>query len=117
MRQTCILVRTTGPDLFSGDATYKWSLQAHLDCITRMDEKGPCSTFPYQSTQASRMPGIAPNLQTWMSASPNDGMIGQNWPFPTNLYCTSLSTCLLLLVVQGVGPGVDPWSVPCRVVE
>jgi hypothetical protein len=39
--------------------------QAGLDCITTIDEKGPCRAFPYQSTQAPKMPVEATQTQFW----------------------------------------------------
>jgi hypothetical protein len=39
--------------------------QAALSYISRIDEKGPCRAFPYQSTQASRMPIEVTQTQFW----------------------------------------------------
>src|SRR5579864_5131707 len=46
--------------------------QAALSCIATMNEKGPCRTFPYQSTQASRMPIKAQISQFWTTGCQND---------------------------------------------
>ena len=95
MQQTGILVWTGRYPLTSGAHGYKSSLQARLDHITTMSEKGPCSTFRYDSTQDAKMPRMAPNLQFWTCGPQNDGMIAKKELFPLNLYRTSLTTCLV----------------------
>jgi hypothetical protein len=89
----CILVCTTQtyPSLPTIGA--QLALGVRSRCIIRMNEKGPCSTFLYQSTQASRMPIIASNLQIWTCSPLDDDMTGRKGVTSNNLYHTSHATC------------------------
>jgi hypothetical protein len=94
MHRTCLLVWTTLSRLLACTITYKLSLQATPDYASRMNERGPCSTFPYQNTYPVEMPVKAPNLQFWMTGLLNERMTGQKHSFSPNLYRTSSLTCL-----------------------
>jgi len=91
----CILVCTTQtyPSLPTIGA--QLALGVRSRCIIRMNEKGPYSTFPYQSTQASRMPIIASNLQIWTCSPLDDDMTGQKGAMSGSFNQTSERTCMV----------------------
>jgi len=86
MKRTCLLVRTTLTYLLLQGVSSELALEFALGHV---DEKGPCSTFPYQSTRAARMPIMGLNLQIWTCRYDYDGLIGEEGPFAANLYGTS----------------------------
>src|SRR5947199_1514230 len=77
---TCFLVRTATPlqGVYAQSA-----LQLALACV---NEKGPCSTFRYQSTYPAKMPRTGPNMQFWTCKHAYDDMTGRKGRLFPKLY-------------------------------
>lgn len=81
MLMACLLVRTMPVLPILGGMGAQLASHEGLGCITRIDEKGPCSTFRYGSTQTAKTPIKASNLPIWTCRPPDDGRSGQIWAF------------------------------------
>ena len=101
MSRTYILVRTTLTVPYSGALASQLALEFALGRVATIDENGPCSTFPYESTQNPRMPLDATETQIWMCRCLNDRLMGKKGLLSADLYGTSFSACL----VQTFGSG------------
>jgi hypothetical protein len=87
--------------------------QAALPCITRINEKRPCDTFPYQSTQSAKMSTIASNWQFWAFPTAKHAQTNEKAPFslihtPTCPIQVRQLVCSALLPFSLCAPSISP---------